>query len=1627
MYNLKEFTRSSKLFSYFSSKNKIYSDNSDANTLVNKKCDNKRRNAKTHAEINRDLIMIDYKQYHKENRNLPKINDCDIVPFDNNIVKYSRYLAKEQHYIQDTKHFVEESIRVATYHKGIEIPLPIYNHISDCENQLMDEFDILDQQKEQEREMTQEFEEMREMRMQLGDVVDSNSESHFNKLLRHIASSLKGVALSTEHTWILSQMENLMILLSFAKKCESVSDYMVMTQMAYKLFVGESLGVLAINKINSIFKPEVQSFDVGETLKVLRSAFDTVSKISDCELGKKLVSLYSFLLTQGFLRKFGLQLSDEDYSKMEQRAMLSAFSSKKAFYVCVVDVTLFMCEKFHEFKTTGDITNFVHSGVEYNLWIKESDRILNLAPFTGNLQAHNTSYFSFLADLRAAIEKGEAYAKHVKSVSGVDSALIKKKLSNLHLLQNTEITRRAAQKERAAPMGVLLHGSSSIAKSAFSKMLFHYYGALFKLDRDDHFRYVRNPMDEYWSNFDSSKWCIQLDDIAFLNPGKCPEVDATLKDLLNVINNVPYVPPQAALEDKGKTPVMAKLVIATSNCADLHAQEYFWCPLAVRRRLPFVVNIKPKQEYLHDNQVFIDPLKITTEIGRFPNLWDIEVQKVSPVLQGNRELASLDTVKKYDDVNEFLQAFGQACKEHEKNQARALTKDKDMHTIDVCQSCYKPLPHDDCLSLQYGNNVVTRFVKNSFMHTINWIISFQSVLNLLLWASYYRSFRWIISHCMNYITNVEAHVYYFTSLSSRLEDPRFRRMLICGTLMLTAITTYMCFFRGEKKEEKKEVKIQSEEQKVQQSNSNTHGVTENQLAKEQKQNVWYNPRIELTSFDVPLASASLASATPHEVRDLFDKNCVLLEIRVPGENMRRTMRGVFIKGHYCVTNGHAFKNGHTDYTVDIILTNSQAAINSNVRISLSRSDISFSSSNDVCVFEVSSIPPFKDISKFWNNLHINPTSAIELTRSYDGTLDMKSIFAINFMENLEVNALSRNYNVHVGTSSDITQEGDCGSLCIAMTPRGPIIIGLHFLGKDNNIGILDVKLSEIDLLMLADCFNKRPIIQGGNAPELSCNDKTNLVIEPHYKSIFRYLESATVNVYGSFTGFRCKPKSNVCATPLSEEFLAHFNVANNYGQPCMIGWEPWRKNVIEMVKPKINYNKKFLKECVRSFTSDIINGLPQGWQQELLVLSNKASVNGLPGVIYIDKIATTTSMGFPWSCPKKKYLIDAKDEIYPDGVDFPQEIWDRVEVIEEKYRSGQRCYPVFVGHLKDEATPLNKCKIKKTRMFTGAPIDWSLVVRKNLLSFIRLLQKNKFVFEAGPGTVTQSSEWGMIYKYLTAFGTDQIVAGDYGKFDKRMIADFILAAYEIIVNVHRAAGFTEEQCRTIMCIGEDTAFPVTNVNGDLVEFFGTNPSGHPLTVIINSLVNSLYMRYCYISLNPQKEVLTFKNNVRLFTYGDDNIMGVNPVASWFNHTAIQNQLQLIGVEYTMADKESESVPFINISNVSFLKRQWRWNDDINNWAAPLEEASIIKSLTMWVPSKTVDKYKQMVDVISSANSEFFFHGREIFELQHLKFKQVLEREPYTFYVNESTLPTYDMLVQRFLKASEPYECQNSDS
>jgi hypothetical protein len=294
-----------------------------------------------------------------------------------------------------------------------------------------------------------------------------------------------------------------------------------------------------------------------------------------------------------------------------------------------------------------------------------------------------------------------------------------------------------------------------------------------------------------------------------------------------------------------------------------------------------------------------------------------------------------------------------------------------------------------------------------------------------------------------------------------------------------------------------------------------------------------------------------------------------------------------------------------------------------------------------------------------------------------------------------------------------------------------------------------------------------------------------------------------------------------------------------------------------------------------------------------------------------------------------------------------------------------------------------------------------------------LIQKQKTTFEAAVGTNACSTQWQDIREYLTQFGEDRMIAGDYGRFDKTMPPCIILAAFDIIRGICYAAGYTEKDLNVIQGIAEDTAFPVVDFNGDLIQFYGSNPSGHPLTVIVNSLANSLYMRYCYAKLSPDNSCQSFKANVALMTYGDDNAMGVSERVPFFNHTSIQQCLKESGITYTMADKEAESIPYIHISEVSFLKRLWRWDEDVGVFLAPLEEASIGKSLTIGVASKTLCPEAHAIAIIESAYQEYFQYGKKIFEEKALMFRRIIKKCHLENYVRENSFPEWEELRHRY--------------
>jgi len=1483
--------------------------------------------------------------------------------------------------------------------------IPLYTHVAECERQVIFEGWSL-----QNDETSAE---------------DEDVAGGF--LLKCIDSLTKADRmLTTDDPWILNLFENFLQIVYWLRKCDSKRDYIMCTGLAFKLLTGKGVTSLVWN---SFQVTNLQNDTFTRGLHKARDLFNTSSTLINDPIVGKIRQIYTYLLVQGVLGHFGKTMSPEEFKHLDAKTRVAS-KSNISLVMLIIETAITICERLDTYRITGEWLSLVHDDVAYVKWAQEADRLISLAPFTSNLSAHNTTYFSFISDLNDAVEKGEAICKYTKNNLGVDSIQMRRKLQSLQMVKNVEITRRASQKERKAPFGVLIHGGSSVAKSTFTKMLFYYYGQLHGLDTSDHYRYVRNPTDEYWSNFDSSKWCIQMDDIAFLLASKCSDTDPTLKEMLNVVNNVPYVPPQAALEDKGKTPVMAKLVLATTNTPDLNAQDYFACPLAVRRRLPYVIQVVPKDKYLHTNGKFIDPRKLELDNTSFPDYWNITVQKLVPVEYHNRDSAKLEDVETFTDVREFLKHFAKASLDHEQVQTKSDACDSHMRTLKVCKLCYSI--GDDCRCLQ--NEVLFRFIVANVLYTliqhiIYWIL-YLSFTVFFAWCYRFKISKLALARMTRFLDhemelkflgrmNAMGDVHYKVSIRRVIQAGFFLVSFLAVWKLTNTITekVYRPKASPAKKAKDEEEQDVTSGDKVEYTlQGNVLNTTEAQLEKETSQNVWYNSTLQLNQFDVPKASLSLANLSSSDARDLFHANCVRLEITALDEDYVSRTGAVFLKGQNLCVNRHSFRLG-SRFMIKIIDSSPAQGLTSNSLCYVSRSEMQECVERDIVVFKLHNVPPRKDILKYWNENVIPVTRMVSVTREMSGNATYTELFNVNYCENFPVETLDVRMPVYMGVGTVMTKNGDCGSLGIALTPKGPVILGLHTLGYNTTVGFPHVLRSTLERL----CDTAVPTVSGGGEPMLSLNGETVLV-EPHHKSIFRYLPEGTANIYGSFSGFRPKPRSRVCDTPLKDRMVEHFKCEPEFGRPNMTGWEPWHNNVKEMVVPHTDIDQSLLDHCADSFANEIIEALDEkskDWRGQLVFLSDRAAVNGLPGVKFIDRINVNSSMGHPWCKSKKNFLVSAPDQTYPEGVDFNEEVWERVRKIEKLYAEGQRAYPVYTGHLKDEVLPLRKIQAKKVRMFTGAPIDASLVIRKKLLSFVRLLQKNKFVFEAAPGTVAQSIEWTHIHEYLTAHGDDRIIAGDYGKFDKRMIASFVLAAYRVIIAIHRAAGFSEQELREIMCIGYDTAFPVVNVNGDLVEFFGTNPSGHPLTVIVNSIVNSLYMRYAYCLINPQgKNCRDFKKNVNLMTYGDDNAMGVSRAVPWFNHTNIQKALATIGVEYTMADKESESRPYIHIKDCSFLKRSWRYESDLQAYACPLEVKSIHKSLTMWVPSGTIDAYAQMVAVISSANTEFFFHGREIFEEHHLFFKSILEEAPYRFYVGEATLPNWETLCERFRRASE---------
>jgi hypothetical protein len=314
-------------------------------------------------------------------------------------------------------------------------------------------------------------------------------------------------------------------------------------------------------------------------------------------------------------------------------------------------------------------------------------------------------------------------------------------------------------------------------------------------------------------------------------------------------------------------------------------------------------------------------------------------------------------------------------------------------------------------------------------------------------------------------------------------------------------------------------------------------------------------------------------------------------------------------------------------------------------------------------------------------------------------------------------------------------------------------------------------------------------------------------------------------------------------------------------------------------------------------------------------------------------------------------------------------------------------------------------------VFAGAPLAFSYLIRKYFLTAIIFIQSHPIEFECAVGVNAHGTDWTKLMKSLESHGEKNGIAGDYKAYDTTCSSTIMSAAYRLIMQIIEAANdvnksFSEDDLIIMRGLITDLCQPVYEHDGNLLSVVGSNPSGHNLTVVINNLCNSLYMRYSYYGLSRKtvEPLVPFNEVVDLLCYGDDNKMGVCDSIPWFNHTSISSYLATIGVVYTMADKSSVSIPYIPLHSATFLKRGAVWDTEFEQYLAPIELDSIFKSLHCRRKCSDLPTREHSAAQIQNACTEFFYHGEEVYNFRVSQLDQIVVEHELEHFVPK--LPTY---------------------
>jgi hypothetical protein len=273
-----------------------------------------------------------------------------------------------------------------------------------------------------------------------------------------------------------------------------------------------------------------------------------------------------------------------------------------------------------------------------------------------------------------------------------------------------------------------------------------------------------------------------------------------------------------------------------------------------------------------------------------------------------------------------------------------------------------------------------------------------------------------------------------------------------------------------------------------------------------------------------------------------------------------------------------------------------------------------------------------------------------------------------------------------------------------------------------------------------------------------------------------------------------------------------------------------------------------------------------------------------------------------------------------------QQVLERLDLAKHR----RRPFSLWKDCLKDETRPVAKVDAGKTRIFTAAPLDFTIATRVLLGRFKPIWKNNGLLLGHSVGIDCLSPQWGGLYRFLRRVSTYGFDC-DFSSFDGNLRADFMRAAIRIIAAVIESGfvtekyGLTKENIRMVVETLLDECVETIQQSGEVVWMsLHGNPSGNPLTTELNCLVNFMYHWFCFRAILGESihGLEDYLNRVAFVAFGDDAVFTFQDVEE-VTFEKLKYWMTYLGQTYTNAQKTTDDISLTSIEDLSFLKRKFK--------------------------------------------------------------------------------------------------------